>query len=170
MPRRQPWLLFLALALLAPAGATAAPPDSGPGTEPQPLLCGGLAPTIVGTPGHDVIDGTAGPDVIAGLSGNDEIRGRNGEDVICGGPGNDTIEGDTPQPYSGRGVGYDDTLHGDDGLDTLRGNSGNDDLRGGADGDTLNGQEGHDVLDGSFGPDRVPHRRRGCPVVLRRRP
>ena len=96
MRARQLHSLILALTLIVPAGALAAPPGDGPGTEPQPLKCAGLFPTITGTAGNDVIVGTGNADVIAGANGADEIQGRGGEDVICGGSGDDTIDGDAP--------------------------------------------------------------------------
>jgi hypothetical protein len=42
--------------------------------EAQPVTCGGLTATIVGTFGDDILDGTPLPDVIAGLSGSDVLR------------------------------------------------------------------------------------------------
>src|SRR5712692_7987809 len=62
---------------------------AAPGTP----TCGGLAATIVGTPGNDVLVGTSGPDVIVGGSGDDQISGLEGDDVICGDQGNDVIQG-----------------------------------------------------------------------------
>jgi Ca2+-binding RTX toxin-like protein len=125
-------------------------PDDGslnPITEPEPTLdeirelqdvldraCGGLAPTIVGTPGDDIIRGTAGDDVINGLGGNDAIFGGGGNDVICGGPGSDKLSG---------GSG-DDRIFGGDGNDGLNGGSGDDVLAGGPGHDKLNGRSGID--------------------------
>lgn len=60
----------------------------------QPLLCNGLRPTIVGTPGADILTGTKGRDIIHGLSGNDAISGGNDNDIICGILGQDTLKGD----------------------------------------------------------------------------
>lgn len=76
--------------------------------------CNGLAATIVGTPGDDVIDGTDGDDVIAALDGNDVIRGGLGNDVICGGPGEDILSGQ----------GANDTLFGEQDDDILDGGEG----------------------------------------------
>jgi Ca2+-binding RTX toxin-like protein len=83
--RRSTVLATAALVLVGtvPAGADAAAEDS----------CAGLAPTIVGTTGDDVLRGTVGPDVVSGLAGNDEIDGLAGDDVICGGPGADVLAG-----------------------------------------------------------------------------
>jgi len=89
--------------------------------------CQGLEPTIVGTPGDDVISGTSGRDVIVGLGGNDVIRGGNGDDVICGGLGNDTIAGDNGDDVVLGGYG-DDAVSGDNGSDRLIGGPGKDTL------------------------------------------
>ncbi|MFQ1003957.1 ExeM/NucH family extracellular endonuclease [Modestobacter sp. SSW1-42] len=106
-----------------------------PTPTPEPTLCQGLVPTIVGTEGDDVLRGTNGRDVVMGLGGNDTITGGNGDDVLCGGAGNDTITG-------GNG---DDVLLGGAGDDTLRGENGSDTLIGGA---------GTDVLDQGRGKGR----------------
>ena len=100
------------------------------------LLCNGLVPTIVDTPGNDAnLRGTNGPDVIHGLGGNDIISGLNGNDVICGGEGNDILSGNN-------GI---DQLFGENGTDTLSGNNGNDALNGGTGTDTCNGGNGSDT-------------------------
>ncbi|MGH9260363.1 MAG: choice-of-anchor Q domain-containing protein, partial [Acidimicrobiales bacterium] len=106
-------------------------------TTVNPLLCNGLVPTRVGTPGNDAnLRGTNGPDVIHGLGGNDTISGLNDNDVICGGEGNDTLSGNN-------GI---DQLFGENGTDTLNGNNGNDALDGGAGTtDTCNGGSGTDT-------------------------
>jgi Ca2+-binding RTX toxin-like protein len=57
------------------------------------VCCNGLAVTLLGTMGNDVITGTPSPDVISGLGGDDTLRGLLGDDVICGGPGNDSLFG-----------------------------------------------------------------------------
>ncbi len=61
--------------------------------------CNGLAATIVGTSGNDVLAGTAGDDVIVGLGGNDKINGKGGNDTLCGGAGWDKL-------FPGSGVDY----------------------------------------------------------------
>ena len=108
-----------------------------------PQSCNGLAATIIGTGGDDVIDGTAGADVIFAGDGNDTINGRDGGDIICGGPGDDEVDG---------GDG-DDRVFGDDGLDILGGGAGRDQLDGGDGPDTLAGDDGDDGLDGSSDDD-----------------
>ncbi|WP_415879917.1 choice-of-anchor Q domain-containing protein [Methylomonas sp. TEB] len=82
----------------------------------QPLLCNGLVPTIVGTPGADTLFGTKRRDVIHGLSGNDTISGGADNDVICGGLGQDTLKGDAGN----------DTLNGEAGTDSCDGGAGTD--------------------------------------------
>lgn len=72
--------------------------------------CHGRAPTIVGTPGPDVIQGTSKRDVILARAGNDVVHAGAKRDVICGGQGQDAILG---------GPG-DDLLLGADGDDILR--------------------------------------------------
>lgn len=62
-------------------------------TTVNPVTCGGLPATIVGTPGNDVLNGTNGRDVIHGLSGNDTLNGNNGNDALDGGAGTDTCNG-----------------------------------------------------------------------------
>jgi Ca2+-binding RTX toxin-like protein len=86
-----------------------------------PPKCGGLYPTIVGTPAKEAIKGTRFTDVIAGLGGNDTIKGLAGKDVLCGGPGRDKLFGQAGK----------DRLFGEAGRDTLRGGKGKDKLRGG---------------------------------------
>jgi len=94
-------------------------------TTVAPFLCDGLVPTILGTPGNNILIGTNGNDVIHGLGGNDIINGGNGNDTICAGAGNDI-------------------LNGGDGTDRLFGENGN---------DILNGSNGNDALDGGTGTD-----------------
>jgi Ca2+-binding RTX toxin-like protein len=100
--------------------------------------CEGATPTIVGTPGDDVIRGTSGNDVIVGDAGTDTIQGFSGADRICGGDGHDTIDAG-----SGR-----DRVSGGADDDVIVGSSGDDQLAGDAGNDVLSGNSGHDVLDG----------------------
>ncbi|HEV3402002.1 MAG TPA: fumarylacetoacetate hydrolase family protein [Acidimicrobiales bacterium] len=46
--------------------------------------CHQVTPTIVGTPGNDVLTGTPDADVILGLGGHDKIYGLGGDDLIFG--------------------------------------------------------------------------------------
>ena len=89
--------------------------------------CAGRRPTIVGTPGRDVLRGTSGADVIMGLDGADVISGGNADDVICGGAGADVLDGGNGDDQILGGFGADD-LYGGNGNDTLIGGSGNDAL------------------------------------------
>jgi Ca2+-binding RTX toxin-like protein len=116
--------LFVALAGTALSQGT--PP---PGTAP--VTCHGLAATIVGTDGSDVLSGTPARDVIAGLGGDDTISGLAGNDVICGGTGDDTLKGgkDNDKLLGGKG---NDKLYGREGADKLYGEAGDDLLNGGA--------------------------------------
>jgi uncharacterized repeat protein (TIGR01451 family) len=93
-------------------------------------------PTIVGTPGDDVLYGTSGADAIVGLSGNDKIYGGGGKDVICAGSGRDLVYGNSGG----------DVLKGKGGPDRLAGGSGNDFLSGGKGRDRCKGGSGHDTL------------------------
>lgn len=119
-------------------------PDPYRASDHNPVLvgvdvqerCFGLRPTIVGTPGDDVITGTNRRDVIMGLGGDDQISGLTGGDVICGGAGDDVISGG-----GGR-----DRLNGGFGADRLAGDNGDDTLVGGPGEDVLDGGRGRDTL------------------------
>jgi uncharacterized protein len=87
--------------------------------------CAGRRPTIVGTPGRDVLRGTNGTDVIMGLGSADVISGGNGNDIICGGAGADLLDGGNGDDQILGGFGRDD-LYGGNGNDTLIGGSGSD--------------------------------------------
>ena len=130
-------------------------------------MCNGKTVTILGTEGDD--DGTANPslvgtpgdDVIHGLGGNDSIDGLGGNDTICGGNGNDMIVGGSGKDFILAGSGNDnvlagtglDTVYGQAGNDVLNGQSGNDLVNGGPGNDTLIGQNGDDTLNGNAGLD-----------------
>jgi Ca2+-binding RTX toxin-like protein len=88
--------------------------------EPPP--CAGRVPTVVGTPGRDVIRGSAFADVILTLGGKDKIKALGGNDIVCGGDGKDDLNG-------GKG---NDKLLGQGGADKLTGGKGKDKLKGGA--------------------------------------
>ncbi|MGH3998561.1 MAG: hypothetical protein ACRDTJ_13995, partial [Pseudonocardiaceae bacterium] len=118
-------------------------PDNNTDTEDttvSELLCNGLVPTRVGTPGNDVLLGTNGNDVIHGVGGHDVISSGSGDDTVCGGDGNDVLSGL-------------DRLFGEGGRDVLNGGAGNDELSGGAERDVLSGGNGNDALDGGAGSD-----------------
>jgi uncharacterized repeat protein (TIGR01451 family)/CSLREA domain-containing protein len=100
----------------AQADSQAANNTNALSTTVQALLCNGLKPTRIGTPGNDTIKGTSSRDIIHGLGGNDTISGGGGDDLICGGEGNDSLFGE-----SGK-----DTLNGGNGTDSCNGGSGTD--------------------------------------------
>ena len=114
-------------------------------------FCDGVAATIVGTAGNDVLVGTAARDIIAGLEGDDVLQGLGGNDLICGGPGNDLIRGGTGRDRI-LGQGGRDNLRGEAGRDVIEGGSGNDKLNGGGSADTCKGGVGRD---GARGCERV---------------
>lgn len=116
--------------------------------------CAGYTPTILGTPGDDVIVGTPGRDVIKSLGGNDVIYGLGGNDVLCGGDGNDTIFGG-PGADLIYGEQGDDQLHGGDGADVIGGSTGNDTITGGGGPDQISGGPGDDKIAGGDGNDVV---------------
>ena len=95
-------------------------PDNNTDTETTtvaPLLCDGLVPTILGTPGNNTLTGTNGDDVIHGLSGNDTISGgEEGNDILSGNNGNDSLNGNNGN----------DSLNGGAGTDICNGNNGTD--------------------------------------------
>ena len=109
----------------------------------QPPTCDGLAVTITGTSGADVLSGTPGPDVIAGGHGDDLIDAGAGNDVVCGGNGGDVIAGG----------GDDDVLFGENDVDVLFGDAGRDVVDGGNGDDRVSGDDGTDTVSGSHGDD-----------------
>lgn len=111
---------------------TAVVASGGGGVGPT---CAGMAATIVGTGGADVLTGTPGRDVIKARGGNDVIRGVQGKDVVCAGGGSDTI----------KGGGGNDRLKGGTGRDVLRGGGGDDRLLGGPGRDRCRGGAGQDI-------------------------
>lgn len=79
----------------------------------------GLACTIVGTDGADVLVGTSGTDVICGRAGNDLVIGRMGDDRLLGGRGHDRLRAGPGSDVLVDGSGR-DRLLGGDGRDRLR--------------------------------------------------
>ncbi len=149
---------------------------------PDPVFCGGVLATIVGTAGDDVLTGTDGPDVITGLQGNDVIFGLDGDDILCGGTGNDEIwggqgfdiiygaQGDD-SIYSADGVDVasrsdtrgmrafggagNDMIHGSNRWDRMQGGAGNDQLFGYEGQDWMRGGANADSIDGGAGADNM---------------
>lgn len=97
------------------------------------VTCRGLAATIVGTDGPDVITGTEGPDVIVAAGGDDRVIGGGGDDLICGGEGDDHLWGGGGNDSIDAEAG-DDLIFGDAGIDQLWGGDGVDQADGGGDG------------------------------------
>ena len=104
-------LLFVFVATCGMA-ALVAVGRAGALDRPQLVQCLERIPTVLGSPGDDVLTGTVGDDVIVGLGGNDFIAGRDGHDVICGGDGSDRIVG-------GPGLFESDVISGDAGDDVV---------------------------------------------------
>jgi len=132
--------LILVATCLVPAVAAAAPP----------VKCAGLAATITGTDGDDLIYGTVGNDVISAGAGDDIIKGRGGMDTICGNTGDDIIydgpeKGAISHPVTMYGgIGNDTfyldaygTAYGQDGNDTFFITRGDHNLLGGPGRDTI---------------------------------
>jgi uncharacterized repeat protein (TIGR01451 family) len=109
------------------------------------------APTIVGTPGNDVIQGTNRGDVIVTGTGDDQVFANGGNDLVCAGGGIDLVNGGSGSDFVNGGGGP-DTLVGSDGGDTLKGKGGRDRLLGGKGNDLLNGGKKRDKCKG--GPGR----------------
>ncbi|MDX6634567.1 MAG: hypothetical protein QOF06_770 [Solirubrobacterales bacterium] len=114
--------------------------------------CRGVAATVSGTGGADVLVGTAGPDVIVALGGNDRVVSRAGRDLICAGGGADFIGAGTAADRVFAGAGP-DRLLGRGGPDLLKGSGGNDVLKAGGGADRLRGGRGIDRCVGGAGPD-----------------
>lgn len=103
---------------------------------PSDWTCGGLVPSLLGTPDDDIVIGTPGRDVIAVRTGNDIVDGAGGDDVICGAAGTDLLLGGP-------------------GADIVHGNRDDDFVSGGAGVDHLFGEEGVDGFEWVDGPDFV---------------
>jgi hypothetical protein len=137
--------------------------------------CQGVASTIHGTEGDDVLSGTPGDDIIHGLGGSDEIDGLAGNDTICGGgawdylvggPGDDTLDGggggeageasyaSAPGPITASLVSGTATGDGTDTLiniGALSGSNFGDTLTAADAGSHLFGAGGQDILNGGAG-------------------
>lgn len=119
--------------------------------------CRGIAATLLGTRGNDVLVGSGGPDVIASFGGDDMIFAFGGRDLICAGGGRDYVGGGTAADRV-FGASGGDRLLGRGGPDVLRGNAGNDVLKGNRGADRLRGGSGSDRCSGGAGRDSI----RGC--------
>jgi Ca2+-binding RTX toxin-like protein len=116
-------------------------------------ICG-LTPTILGTPGDDVITGTPGDDVVRARRGNDAVDGGGGDDVVCAGPGADSVTtGDGRDRIAG-GSGP-DTIGSGVGQDHVRGGFGSDDISTGPGNDAVAAGAGDDTVDAGDGDNSV---------------
>jgi len=138
----------------------------------QSLTGNGLANTILGFTGNDILDGGAGADALDGYTGNDIYMIDDAGDTITDASGTDevrtalasfslapfaTVENltgiaDTGQTLTGNGLANTirggnggDMLNGGVGIDALYGNGGDDILDGGTNGDRMEGGAGNDV-------------------------
>ena len=121
------------------------------------VSCRGVAATVSGTTGDDVLFGTPGPDVVAALAGNDRVYGLAGRDLICAGRGADRVASGSAADRVFGGAGP-DRLIGRGGPDLLKGSAGNDVIKGGRGSDRLRGGRGFDRCLPGPGLDSV----RGC--------
>jgi uncharacterized repeat protein (TIGR01451 family) len=119
-----------------------------------PATCRGVAASITGTAGNDVIVGTPGRDVIASFGGNDTIASLSGRDLICAGRGADYVGAGSAADRVFGGAGS-DRLVGRGGPDTLKGGPGGDRLKGGRGADRLRGGPGFDRCRGGAGADSI---------------
>jgi Ca2+-binding RTX toxin-like protein len=123
----------------------------------------GIAETLLGNHGDDVItclngassiNGNDGNDTIVAGGGDDSINGDDGDDSINGGDGNDTIIGGDGNDSIDAGIGNDSVVGGD-GDDTIQGGTGNDAINGMMGADSIDGGDGSDTLLGGAGADTL---------------
>lgn len=119
--------------------------------------CRGVAISIAGTVGNDVLAGTPGRDVIATFQGNDTIVSLSGRDLVCAGSGDDFVGAGSAADRVFGGAGK-DRLLGRGGPDVLRSGAGDDVLKGSRGADRLRGGAGLDRCRGGAGTDSI----RGC--------
>lgn len=130
----------------------------------------GLANTITGNDGDNILDGQGGGDTLIGGSGNDTYRVVSQADTVIeeSGQGTDTVEAEGDYTLSdhvenliltgttfssGTGNDENNVITGNSGNNILNGNGGNDQLYGGAGSDRLTGGSGTDTLTGGTGDD-----------------
>jgi uncharacterized repeat protein (TIGR01451 family) len=133
---------------VGPAGTN--PPGPPPGAGER--TCFDVRPTIVGTPGPDLLVGSLERNIIFAKGGEDVISGLDTRDLICAGRDDDLVRGGGGDDRVKGGAGN-DRIRGQDGSDILRGNGGNDLLRGNSGNDTLVGGPGNDRCIGGPGKD-----------------
>ncbi|MFS0737483.1 M10 family metallopeptidase C-terminal domain-containing protein [Sphingomonas sp. 1P06PA] len=150
------------------------------GTDNFTGIGNGLANSITGGIGNDLLQGGDGADTLTGGRGNDTLRGNSGADLLIGGEGDDSYvvdAGDTITELAGEGTdtvtaGLDWTLTDDvenlilsgtgaiNGTgnalaNTLSGTLAANRLDGGGGDDVLNGRLGDDTLIGGAGRDTL---------------
>ena len=111
------------------------------GSDTLNAAASGLAQTLSGGDGADIITGGTADDSLDGGAGADTIQGGAGADTILAGGENDSVQGGA-------------------GADSIEGGAGSDTLEGGGDADTILGGGGNDSILGDAG-GRQPCRRRG---------
>lgn len=136
--------------------------DAGHGSDTI-LGSNGIAETLLGNHGDDLIvcldgassiNGNDGNDTIMAGGGNDSINGEDGNDSINGGAGDDTIIGHDGDDSIDAGTGN-DNVTGGDGNDTILGGTGNDSLNGMMGADSIDGGDGSDTVLGGAGADSL---------------
>ena len=111
--------------------------------------------TILGSNGiAETLLGNHGDDLITGLNGASSINGNDGNDTIVAGGGNDSINGEDGDDSIDGGAG-DDTIIGHDGNDSIDAGTGNDNVTGGDGDDSILGGTGNDALNGMMGADSI---------------
>ncbi len=136
--------------------------DAGHGSDTI-LGSNGIAETLLGNHGDDLItgldgassiNGNDGNDTIIAGGGNDSLNGEDGDDSIDGNDGNDTIIGHDGNDTVDAGAGNDDVTGGD-GDDSIVGGTGNDTINGMMGADSIDGGDGNDVAFGGAGADSL---------------
>ncbi|MCY1299441.1 Bifunctional hemolysin/adenylate cyclase [compost metagenome] len=130
----------------------------------------GLANTITGGAGRDILNGMAGDDTLLGGAGNDVLNGSVGSDTMAGGAGDDNygvIGLDVVTELAGEGIdavyttnstwtlgaNFENLVYSGTGAFSGTGNALANTMIGGAGNDTLNGMAGNDTLIGGLGND-----------------
>jgi Ca2+-binding RTX toxin-like protein len=128
----------------------------------QTLTGNGLANSIIGLTGNDVIDGGAGADSLNGGAGNDIYYVDDAGDTVADASGTDEIRTSLASYTLAAGVAIEtltgllatgQALTGNSGVNTVRGGAGDDILAGAGSSDVLWGGAGNDQLDGGTGSD-----------------